>query len=125
MSERLPEGTRVKSTSDGQIGYVVKTSSGLAIRLDRKANTIVPYDLHRWVEMDEVSVTNMQMARVAYDADRALRQVQGEYKVPEWICLGESAKIDFMNKGPAIEEDGHGEARLRLFVAVIKALRDK
>lgn len=127
MSERLPEGTRVKSVTDGQIGHVVKTTSGLAIRLDRKAQeVIVPYDIHRWVHMDEVALTNYQVARVAYAADRALRQARGTYKVADWESLREAEKLDFIAKGPqSLDEDDALEERMELFVKVVKTLHGK
>lgn len=95
-------GQRVRNTSDGQVGFLVESeNSRLAVRLDRKNETrIVPFSEHTWVPDTAPRLTNMQIARVCYEADAALRVVMGEYGVPDWLALKEPARLAWL-KPPA------------------------
>jgi hypothetical protein len=105
---------------DGQLGYVVRESDGrLAVKLDRKENLVVPYHPDIWRPVVERPLGPMQVARVAYEADRALRFAQGEYGVPEWNGAREPVRIAYMESGPP-QADAR---RRRLYEALVTALR--
>jgi hypothetical protein len=110
----------VRSLRDGQLGYLVETDEGaLAVRLDRKAeNRIVPFVAAEWTPDRETRLSPMQVARVAYEADRALRLVTGEYGVPDWISLKEQTRLVWSKGLP----EGANEIRAAVYRAVLKVL---
>lgn len=114
-------GQRVRSLRDGQLGYLIETDSGsIAVRLDRKAeNRIVPFIAAEWRPDKELRLQPMQIARVAYEADRALRLVTGEYGVPDWLSLKEATRLDWAAKGLP---DSAPDLRRSLHRLIIKAL---
>jgi hypothetical protein len=116
-------GTRVRSRNDGQVGYIHprpdEDGGGLGVRLDRKQQTIiVPYSSAKWVVEERGPLTPMQMARVAYAADAALRAARGEYGVTEWQDMREPARLKWLN-GPEAPDVERG----RVYAAVMKALK--
>ncbi len=110
-------GTKVRSTMDGQKGLIVDTTEfGLAVRLDRgSVEMIVPFRGKDWVEDVQPPLQPGQMARVLYEADRALRVALGEYGVPEFVNLRDAEKIGWMGKDPPT---GLSRDRSRLYRAV-------
>lgn len=112
-------GQRVRNSSDGQIGYLVEgENSRLAVRLDRKNETrIVPFNEHTWVPDTAPRLTNMQIARVCYEADAALRVVMGEYGVPDWIALKEPQRLQWLK--PPEKADA---TRLQLYQVITEVL---
>ena len=67
---------------------------------------------------DEEWLTPMQIARVTYEADKALRLVMGEYGLPDWVSLKEPVRIEWM-KG---QGDGIPEIRRKLHQSILKVL---
>jgi hypothetical protein len=120
-------GNRVRSTRDGQLGYLVETEDGrgLAVRLDRKAeNRVVPFHPREWLPDEKPRLTPMQVARVAYAADREVRQVMGEYGLPDWMSLREPQRLAWL-KGLQLEPGASGEAkkiRSDMYRSVLKVL---
>lgn len=120
-------GARVRSTRDGQLGYVVQTEegAGLAVRLDRKSETrLVPFNTRDWMPDEKPRLTPMQIARVAYEADRALRLVTGEYGLPDWVSLKEPVRLTWL-KGLQIEASAIEESaaiRAALYRGILKVL---
>ncbi len=116
-------GQRMRRLSDGQLGFVVERSDedggGIGIQLDRRAEKIVfPYSAHLW-KVDEGSrLTPMHVARVAYAADRELRQARGEYGVKEFAALPEKERMAWMQRMPLPADP----ERLKLYAAVRGAL---
>lgn len=112
-------GDRVRSARDGQLGYLVETDGGLAVRLDRKAETrVVPFVPREWLPDNEVRLQPMQIARVAFEADRALRTVTGEYGLADWVSLKEPARVAWLKGIPG----GGSEIRQTLYRAILKVL---
>jgi hypothetical protein len=92
---------------------------GLAVRLDRKAETrIVPFRAKEWVPDVETRLQPMQLARITYDADKALRSALGEYGLPEWPSLPEPQRIAWSRGLP----EGANEIRHALRAAILKVL---
>lgn len=120
-------GARVRSTRDGQLGYVVQSDegAGLAVRLDRKQeNRVVPFNPREWVPDEKARLTAMQIARVAYEADRALRLVTGEYGLPDWVSLRENIRLSWL-KGLQLEASATPESaaiRAALYRGILKVL---
>lgn len=120
-------GARVRSTRDGQLGYVVQSEEGggLAVRLDRKSETrLVPFNTRDWMPDEKPRLTAMQIARVAYESDRALRLVTGEYGLPDWVSLKEPVRLTWL-KGLQIESTATEESaaiRAALYRGILKVL---
>lgn len=121
-------GARVRSVKDGQLGYVVESDEGrggMAVRLDRKNETrLVPYNARDWLPDERARLTAMQIARVAYDADRALRLVTGEYGLPDWVSLKEPTRIAW-SKALQLEAHATDESaviRAALYRGILKVL---
>lgn len=114
-------GDRVRSTSDGQAGVLAEDETGrMVVRLDRPAEKrTVPYQVHAWATEGETRLTLMQVARIAYEADCAMRAVQGEYGVRGWITLKDSERQPWLRGLPA----GANEARQRLYRAIVAELQ--
>lgn len=121
-------GARVRSIKDGQLGYVVETEDargGLAVRLDRKHETrLVPFNTRDWLPDERPRLTAMQIARVAYESDRALRSVTGEYGIPDWVSLKEPLRLAWL-KGLQVEANATDESvviRTALYRGILKVL---
>ncbi len=96
-------GSRVRSTNDGQRGVVVQMeeTGGLGVRLDRRGeNRVVPYNAQQWEPDREPTLTPIQVARVFYDADRALKIARGAYAstLPEWIGLRDEERRAWLDR---------------------------
>lgn len=115
-------GQRVRSLMDGQIGHTVETEGGgLGVKLDRaNENRVVAFNPNLWVADEKPPLGPMQVTRVAYEADRALRIARGEYGVAEWIAVKEAAKVSFMQAGP---EKGADPIRRKLNAAILAVLK--
>lgn len=112
-------GARVRSTEDGQIGFITEgETGGLWVRLDRRGeNRLVPFREQQWKEDREPAVSPLQVARVCHAADVAWQLVHGSYSVKGWIDLRETERIAWL-KGPP---DGSDPRRQTLYDAVKKA----
>ena len=126
MSNTVEVGQLVRSRSDGQLGYVIERTTedggGLGVQLDRKQQKIVfPYDPHRWEAVQRNPLTPIQLARIAYSADQALRTSRGEYGVKGWIEIQDEARIGW-TKGPPPTADNE---RQRLYQAIKGAFSEE
>ena len=118
-------GKQVRSRNDGQIGFIVEWTDprtgkpGLGVRLDRKQENIVrPYHEGMWEVVVRPPLTPLQVARVAYQADCALRSARGEYSVKDWRDLKEDARISFVEGLPP----GADEERKAVWAGVKEAV---
>lgn len=109
-------GDRVRNLGDGQIGWLAEGDDGrMAVRLDRPAEKrTVPYQPGQWAIDADMRLTPMQIARIAYESDCALRAVQGEYGVRSWVSLKDQERQPWLRGLPA----GANEARRKLHAAV-------
>jgi hypothetical protein len=91
------------------------------VRLDRGPHReqVLPYRPNEWMDDTRRDLTAMQIARVAYEADKALRTVMGEYGVKDWIGLKEPEHHRWVSKPPL----GTDETRAKLHTAIVEALR--
>ncbi len=114
----------MRSNNDGQIGFMVERSEeeggGLGVRLDRRQeNIVLPYSPSRWTVDHGSRLTKSHIARVAFEADRALRSARGEYGgAKSWMELPEKERLTWTSRLPA----GADEERAALFAAVVGAL---
>lgn len=120
---------RVRSTQDGQAGFLVEQGGRQWVRIDRGTQVtaeqrLVPYDPEAWKHAESDPLSEMGIARVCYDADRGLRLARGEYGIPEWIALHSKLPEHARSwlAGPPKDAD---ERRVRLFKAVREALADE
>ena len=100
-------GAKVRSTNDGQLGTLVESETGdLMVRLDRPAERLeVPFNATRWMQAPDERLSPMQLARVAYAADQALRLVRGSYGIPDWVALKEAQRLPWLKGLPADADD--------------------
>lgn len=113
-------GTRVRALSDGQLGHIVETETGgIGVQLDRKAERrVMPFNPREWLPDTETRLQPMQIARVTYEADRALRLVLGEYGITDWVSLPEPTRLRWMRGLP---EDAN-DLRAQMHRAILKVL---
>lgn len=100
--EGISPGRRVRSTNDGQIGYLQELEDGtLGVRLDRRGEQrVVPFRAPEWEPDSEPQLTPIQLARLVYDIDRALRIATGSYAntIKEWISLRDQERTAWLNR---------------------------
>lgn len=116
-------GQRMRRRNDGQLGFVVERAEdeggGLGIQLDRKAEKIVfPYSDQLWAVDEGSRLTPSHIARIAYAADRELRQARGEYGTKEYATLPEKERMGWLHSIPP----GADAERVKLYAAVRGAL---
>lgn len=114
-------GARVRSTDDGQLGHIVEGPDGvLWVKLDRRGeDRRVPYQERAWVEDVAPKLTEMQIARVCYDVDRAWQLIHGGYSVTDWVSVRETERVRWSREGPP---KGADKRRLRLYAGVKRLL---
>jgi len=115
-------GTRVRNIMTHQQGWIVESEGGgLGVKLDRRELTVVPYSPGQWEEDTERPLAPIQVARIAYEADRALRSVEGSYGVKEWAAILEPERIRWLG-GPPKDAT---PARIRLYNAIMGAFKPR
>lgn len=99
------ERTYFRHHYTGDLGWMVRRDGGDSIRLDRPNQEIIrPYRSGEWLPQKEVrQMTEMQMAQIAFEADRALCRFIGEHERAnrEWLSVKEEKRIAWMRQGPA------------------------
>jgi hypothetical protein len=93
-----------RSKRDGQLGYMVERHGREMIKLDRPAQDLVePFNSSMWEPVSaDRPVTRQQVARIAFEADRALCRmlaIHGESR-KEWIGLSDKDRIAWVANGP-------------------------
>lgn len=88
----------------GDRGYLVERGDKTFIRLDRPAEVIErPFVIGEWIEEFELrNFTEVQMATVAFEADKKLclfLGLPGEASAV-WLNMSEQKRISFMREGP-------------------------
>lgn len=117
----MPVGDRVRSTRDGQIGFLDRDELGEpVVRLDRPAERrLVPYHEEDWIAAEAPRLTPMAIASVCYEADARLQQVaEAKFTVPHWIALKDAQRMSWL-KGPP---EGASEFRQRAWAALRREL---
>ncbi len=116
-------GSRVRSTEDGQLGFITEGAEGnggLWVRLDRRGETrLLPYEPTKWVKEEEPRLAEIAIARICYEADRGYRLAAGSYSLPSWIEMREEDRIAWI-KGPPKDADGK---RVKLFEGLRKLVK--
>ena len=110
-----------RSSVDGQRGYLVRREGKDIIRLDRPMEEILkPFNESWRADMQVYPVSEHQVARIAFIADRALCGVLGRHDLErdDWLSLHEKARIKWMKEGP-----NSGDVRDDLYDAIIGTLR--
>lgn len=125
-SERDPlPGERVyyRHATTGDLGYLVTRDGNPKIKYDLNSqDRVVPFRQGEWIpEKRHAPLTVGGVARVAYEADKALCQalgIHGEH--PDWLSLPEQKRIRFSTRGPS---DGP-EIRQRLWGRTMQLLSE-
>lgn len=109
-------GAKVRHAVDGQLGVLTESPSGaLMVLLDRPAERReVPFRADQWQVAPDERLTPLQVARVAYACDAALRSVRGEYSLPDWIGLKDHQRLPWIQGLPS----GADATRTRLYEAI-------
>lgn len=101
-----PKDKRVyyRNTTTGDRGYVVRRGGHDVIRLDRPNEEIIrPLHPTTWkLDKEHRPLTQMQIAQVAFDADKRLCFFLGEHEEArkEWLDLKDKERIKWMRQGP-------------------------
>lgn len=109
-----------RDARSGDLGWMVRRQGQDMILLDRPNQELLrlyrPTDFVKDVSKRDLSA--LQMARVAFEADKWLRYFQGEPMAlkDDWLDLREDDRIRFTNEGPVSAK------RAKLYRAVLKAL---
>lgn len=106
-----------RNSVSGNLGWLVKRNGKDAIRLDRLDECIVPMGPDWKPEVQKLSLTDFQIAQVAYEADRKLGFFSGRQRPKDWSMLPEDERLKFAEDGPS------GELRQKLFRAIHEVLR--
>lgn len=95
-------GRRVRSTNDGQIGYLEEQADGsLAVRLDRRGEQrVVPFRASEWAPDLEPQLTPIQLARMVYGINRELKIANGSYAntIAEWHSLRDQERVAWLRR---------------------------
>lgn len=120
-----PEGserTYYRSSEDGQRGYLVRMKDGRdMIRLDRPMEVILHKPSDQWkLDTQVYPISEVQIAQVAFVADRALCGALGKHRDAreDWLNLTDKARLKFMREGPCT-----GDVRDQLNDAIVGTLR--
>lgn len=111
-----------RSRATGDRGYIYQDGDKVRIRLDRVNEEVSrPFVPGEWIEEAEVrNFTRMQMAQVAFSADRLLCTFLGLHTDAklDWLSLKEERRIGFMKEGPKAPE-----IRRELWQAIMGVLK--
>jgi hypothetical protein len=122
VSANTPLAERVyyRSTLNGQRGYLVETEMGERIRHDNPHEAKIVKFTQDWQpEAVRPPLNRMQVARVAYAADRVLAMWLGDPVDirKDWMSIDDEERITFMKCGPAATGK-----RLDCFLAIMESL---
>lgn len=113
----------VRDKQSGDLGYLVKRSGKLMVRLDRPAQEILrPYSEHGWQDEEQLlPLSQLAVARVAFEADRALcaSLSMHEHAKKSWQRLTDSERHRWLDKGPVAPLE-----RSTLYRAITSALKE-
>lgn len=122
----MQPGQRLRRVTDGQVGFLAldEVTKQRRVRLDRGTKlgtdqSTVPYSEHLWEPDTAPKLSQDQIRRVCYAADRELRIVRGEYSVKQWIDLRDQERV-----GWAPPKDA-AAVRKQVFAAIGEALTDE
>lgn len=120
-----PKRIWYRSRTTGDRGYIFQDGDKTKIRLDRPNDDVTrTFVAGEWIEEEEVrNFTPMQLAQVAYAADRQLCSFLGLHTEAkkEWLSLREEPRIQFMKKGPQGSQSS--EIRQDLYQAIMDVLQ--
>jgi len=95
------DGLRVRSRRDGQLGWLETRADGVrVVRLDRRDLQYAPWNPNGWQLDKPAPMAEIQIARVVYEADRALRLALGEYGVKDWRDMREPDRVAWIAGPP-------------------------
>lgn len=115
--------TLVRHKFTGDLGEVLMVDGEKRVRLDRPGvSTTYAYDVHTWEDEPERELlSRLQIARIAYEADRALCLAVGDHKGArlEWRAMHDDARVKFMKDGPPA-----ADRRLALYKHILKFFKE-
>jgi hypothetical protein len=119
----LPSARKlVRHRQSGDLGYLVKRSGKLMVRLDRPAQEILrKYGTDEWADEEQVlPLAKIHAARVAFEADKALCGALSmhQHSRKEWMKLSEQERHRWMATGPV-----EPLSRTALYRAVMDVLK--
>lgn len=121
MSERR----YFRSRKSGDLGFVVETTEGKRIQLDRTGvEQLRPFDESDWIEEEEPkALTRHQVGIFAYRVDQELCKLFGRPNESrkEWQNLRDGDRVTWLLNGPDGEDD---DPRVRVYRALVAALAE-
>ena len=89
---------------EGNLGYLIKEDGKDKIKLDRPGEHIArPFKPNEWIQEKETrKFTQAQITQIAFEADKKLCQLLGDWDKGkrDWIGLGDKMRIDWIRYGP-------------------------
>lgn len=87
---------------DGSLGYLVQKDGRDFIQFDRVGEPVLKVFKHDdWIaEAEPRPLSDVAVARIAYEADRAYCRALGMPNVKDWLNLLDDERVAFMHNGP-------------------------
>ena len=119
-----PPKKMYRHTLTGQLGELITKHGKEWIKLDRPHEEILRAFNDEWVPTsNERSLTKQQVARVAFEADKALCRSLGDYETSrkQWERMRDEERIDWFDRGIP---DSADKRRQKVYRALIMALTE-
>lgn len=119
------EEVTLRHVTEGTIGHHVPGSDRIRIDLPNGKTIWKAYHEQQWIRQDDPAMRPMapaQIARVCFEADRALCMVMGNHKEGRqmWEAMYEGQRASWIQSGPGEVP----EIRLKLYAAIRGVLRE-
>lgn len=127
MTDPAPhERQYVRNAETGDRGYLIERDGETLVRYDRPLEVIERrYNAGEWVPVhDARPMTVMQASMVAFEADKKLCQLLGDWKASrrDWSKMRDVERIDWAN-GRWPTKQTH-PAREQLYAAIMATMKD-
>ena len=104
---------------EGHLGYLVQKDGRDYIQFDRVGEPVLRHFKHGdWIaEAEARPLSDVAVARIAYEADRAYCRALGMPQVKEWLNLLDDERVAFLQNGPP------GGVRQGLYLSIVAYVR--
>lgn len=91
-----------RHVTQGHLGYLVQKDGRDYIQFDRVGEPVLRHFKHEeWIaEAEPRPLSDIAIARIAYEADRALCRALGMPQTKDWLNLHDDERVSFLHNGP-------------------------
>ncbi len=105
----MSDAKKYRSAQDGELGTLVERDGNQYVKLNRPHEEILRHfnGGNGWIpEVENRPISRAQLGFVCFEADKALRQVLGDYSGAKktWQDLSDKQRILWMDEGPKSAE---------------------